>query len=121
MPVNEQLAADHSMHLPAAGGLCLLSCTASHFVQPAGVLGFEAYGGLQQVLIVFGFCLQKPGGAARADRGPASSVDDSDGRSSQEDSQAVLQRGTGSAGAAAVAAGAEMAGQDQKTPAKQGD
>ena len=83
--------------------------------------GVEAYGGLRQVLIVFGCGLQKPGGAVRADRGAASSVDDCDGRDSRENSQAVLQRGIGSAGAAAVAAGADQAGLDEKTPGKQGD
>ena len=73
------------------------------------------------MLVAFGSRLQEPGGAARADQGAVSSVEDSDGRSSLADSQAGLQRGTGSAGAVAAAAGADRAGQDQMTPAKQGD
>ena len=86
-----------------------------------GLLGLWACAGLRQELTACCSRVQEPGAAARADGGAASSVDDSDGHGSQEESQAVLRGNTASAGAAASAAGAARAGQDQKTPAKQGD
>ena len=116
-----------TMCLPAAGAFQKSRApdTAFFLFGPDGLLvgplGVATCGGPRQALIVVCFSLQVPVGTARADGGAASPVDDSGGRGSQEDSEAVLQRGTGVAGAAAVAAGADKAGQDQKTPAKQGD
>ena len=43
------------------------------------------------------------------------------GAAARKTPKLFCKRGTGIAGAAAVAAGADKAGQDQKTPAKQGD